>query len=270
MVFISPPCIEAPCRRGYRNRKTTLDGSTSGKGGEEFLELIVDLVLPFDGPGYLFLEEVAVAPARPVDDDLDVGFAEVQLDGDFLQGPGLSRRNVLAESVEAGPHLPLQGGQGPLDQPDGPFPAIGLLGGGFAGPGQHLLGALEVQGEELAAPLEGLPPVVLVGEEVLQAGEEEAPELALGPGHARQGVAFDEVAEESLGEILGVLDVVALAPDVEVAGLPVSLDQRAEFLPVAGFEDQRPRGLAEAPAASTHRRFSRHGDCIVDRRPWSQ
>src|SRR5438046_3003808 len=56
MVIRTPPCIDAPCRRGYRNRKTTVDGSTSGKGGEEFLELIVDLVLPFDGPGYLLLE----------------------------------------------------------------------------------------------------------------------------------------------------------------------------------------------------------------------
>src|SRR6185436_17469199 len=121
-------------------------------------------------------------------------------------------------------------------------------------------GAVEVETEELAAPLERHPAVVLVREVVLEAGEKEAAELSLGLGHAGQGIALDEVAEESLGEVLGVFDVVPLPADVEVARLPVPLDQSAELLAVAGLEDDGPRGLAESAAAPPHRRFTRHVD----------
>src|SRR5581483_8516955 len=174
MVFISPPCMRSlvpPRLQKSGQMARRRNGSTSGEGREEFPQLLVHVALLLDGPGDLLLEELPVAAARAVDDDLDVGLAQAELLRYFLDGPGLPRRDVLAEGVEARAHLLLQRGQGPVDQADGPFAPVGLLRAGLPGALEHVLRPLEVQAQGLDSALQGPPPVVFVGEVVLEAGQ---------------------------------------------------------------------------------------------------
>src|SRR6185369_7974335 len=113
IVFISPPCIKGPPSSGYTKRRifpivlssyrlksnipATQECYTLGEGREEFLQLVVDLVLALHRPGHFLLEEVPVAAAGAVDDDLHVGLAQPEPLGHFLQGAGLTGRDVLAE-----------------------------------------------------------------------------------------------------------------------------------------------------------------------------
>ena len=89
----------------------------------------------------------------------------------------------------------------------------------------------------------------LVGEEVFQGGEEEGAEAAAGAVGVADVVLFEELAEEGLGEVLGVVVVVALAAGEGVEGKPVGLAEVGEggvgsgADEIAGGEDEGPLGL---------------------------
>src|SRR5262249_58768129 len=111
-------------------------------------------------------------------------------------------------------------------------PPVGLLRTGLPGAAQHLLGPLEIEAQRLGAPLEGLAPVIFIRKVVLQAGQEEAAELALRLRDPGKGVPLDEVPKKALRQVLGVLDVMPLAAVVLVAGFPVPLAPGPHLLPV--------------------------------------
>ena len=107
------------------------------------------------------------------------------------------------------------------------------------------LGILRIDGHrrDPAAALLGAGAIALVGQVVLERGEEEGPEAALGGIDAVEKVALQELEEEPLGQVLGVGGSMAAAAHEGVERRPVGA---AEFF-------QRRAGAGGAvPAGGQH------------------
>ncbi len=80
----------------------------------------------------------------------------------------------------------------------------------------------------ITAPFDGRLSTPLAGEEVLHGGEQEAAESsACGVGCA-QVVFLEQLGEERLGEVAGVLDLISASTHIGVQRIPVVRAQRGE------------------------------------------
>jgi hypothetical protein len=87
-----------------------------------------------------------------------------------------------------------------------------------------------------------------VRQEVLQRGEQERAEATLGLIDRSEKVAAEQVGKKGLGEVAGLVGVVAAAADVGAERKPVGLEQRFEggvrlaFGAVTGVQHDPPLG----------------------------
>src|SRR5207249_11246788 len=114
----------------------------------------------------------------------------------------------------------------PFEQGDGPGPVVEFVRTQVVR-GINLIarvGALPIERERrhAAAALLALCAVPLVGEEMLQRGQQEGAELALLTAEPFEVIPFEESGEEALRQVLGVLAPVAVPANVGVKRIPIS------------------------------------------------
>lgn len=205
---------------------------------EEVGDFLFDLFGGVDGLGDGVAEEVAVAAAEAVGGGFEGAFGHAQGSG-HLGEPraaagegGLERLEegvfsaVAVIGFELGEDLGEQG-QGPMALEEAVGGLVGR-GGGFAG--EAGFGGIEGERGPVAAPFEGVLAGVLVGEEMLEGGEEEGAKTALGGVEVGVGeeLLLEEGGEKFLGEVFGGFGGVAVAADVGVEGVPVGAGELFE------------------------------------------
>lgn len=108
------------------------------------------------------------------------------------------------------------------------------------------------------AAFEGLAGSPVLGEEVLEAGDEEGAEFAARSVEVGQAAAVEQIGEELLGEVFGVFRLMALASDVGVDGRPVGGAKAFEG-GLSGGGRTRPGLANDTPLGRTEVGRSRHG-----------
>jgi hypothetical protein len=231
------------------------------EGVEEVAKLFVDEGGVGDGVGDFFAEELAVAFAEAVGGDLQGAFGGLEAGGEVgvglleFAGEGALEGFEEGELVFVG-IFGFEAGDDGVEEGEGPATVEELLGGLGVGGIEGALGFGVVGGEgedaEVTAAFEGALVVVVVGEEVVERGEEEGTEFTFGGVDGFKRIGLEEAGEEFLGEIFGEVGGVAAAAEVGVKGRPI---EAGEFFEgdvaeggggvVAGGDDDAPAGGVE-------------------------
>jgi hypothetical protein len=179
--------------------------------------------------------EFAIALAQPVHFHRDGINRDFQLHRYGVVGAiaGRSREKnfqvVELAGFPGGGELLPQSRQRPCEQGQGPAVLENLFcgHGGIRFQKIKLLGVVIVQGNEcLTAPAffgRGLVP--LVGKKVIESRQEKRAELSLQRADIFEKASLEQMGKESLGQILSIMSVVALASDVGVERIPIGAAQ---------------------------------------------
>jgi hypothetical protein len=231
------------------------------EGVEEVAEFFIDEGGVGDGVGDFFAEELAVAFAEAMGGDLQGAFGGAETGGEVGVGAVEFAGEGALEGFEEGELVfvgifGFEAGDDGVEKGEGPATVEELLGGLGVGGVEGALGFGVVGGEgedvEAAPAFEGVLVVVVVGEEVVEGGEEEGAEFAFGGVDGFEGIGFEEAGEEFLGEIFGEVGGIAAAAEVGIQGRPVEAGELFERGVaeggggvVAGGEDDAPAGGVE-------------------------
>ena len=222
-----------------------------------------------DGLGDFVAEELAVALAKTMGRDFDGRFGHVQPLGDG----GVRRMRPPYQhlfeggedgSLAAGGVFVAQAGENKFEDGKGPAAFVDAARGSVRWRVRRRSGLRRegVEGEGLrgSTTFGGVGLVPLVGEEVLERGQEEGAEFAFGAIDGGEGVFFNEAGEESLNKVFGFSGRVSLAAEVSVEREPIKGGEFAHGtlgggassacrrLPIAGGEDDAPAGGGEGEA----------------------
>ncbi len=214
-----------------------------------------------EGGGDVGAEGVAVAFAEAVGGDFEGGLGEAEGGGELGVGlrefAGEKRGEGVEEGGLAGGGIAgAEGGEHLIEQREGPAAFEEAFGGegvdGFEGVAGFGIGR-RVEGEEGvgSAALLGAGVVALVADEMSEGGEKEGAELAFGGAEGGEIAAGEQIGEEALGEVFGLVGGVAAAAEVGVEREPVDAQEIVEGAAGAGGlgiggEDEGPARGEEA------------------------
>jgi len=226
------------------------------EGGKEVAELFVDVGRVVEGAGHLFAEHRAETLAQAMHRHLHRPLGHAQAFGDIFVPDVLAFAGEESlQQLEAlvGIALTALGAhalENVFELRRGPAAIEFLLGGSLVGRLDVIpaLGGLEVERQRRggAAALVRLLPVPLVGGIVLQRGEQERAETPALAIRRLDVVLFEQLGEEPLNQVFGLLLRIPAPAQVGVQRVPVRLAQvgerraRVGVLRIARGDDQCP------------------------------